>query len=182
MLEELAEDLDGTFASVVRAHQDGLYSVVLAILAGREDAEEITQDAFVRAYRALQTYDPDRIRALRLKPWLVQIAVNLARNHLRRRRTAEIPLNNDHDPAGPESDEPLAHAERRVEARAWARRLMKVPVRYRIPVILRHVEGLSYAEIAEVLGRPEGTVKVQVRRGIGLLQQCYETEREEVLV
>ena len=76
----LAEDLDGTFEALVGAHQDRLYTIAHRFLGNGHDAEEVTQDALVRAYRALAGYDDARIQALRLRPWLATIVLNLCRN------------------------------------------------------------------------------------------------------
>src|SRR5450432_2399213 len=88
----LANDLDGHFEALVLAFQDRLYGFALRFCANREDAEEIAQDAFVRAYRALQKYPPDRIRSLSLRAWLYQIALNVARNRFRRKRHRLVSL------------------------------------------------------------------------------------------
>ena len=88
----LAEDLDGQFELLVRTYQDRLYSFALRLSRSREDAEEIAQDAFVRAYRALKTYAPERIAALSLRAWLYQIALNVTRNRFRRRRPVHVSL------------------------------------------------------------------------------------------
>ena len=182
MQERLAEDPTGTFPEIVRAYQDALFSIVLGILGSREDAEDVTQDAFIRAYSALVSYGDDRLRDLRLRPWLIQIAVNLARNRLRRSRPLSVSLDADrHDLALPDS-EPQQHVERIEETRRWTRLLGELPVRYRVAVVLRHVEGLSYEEIASVLEKPVGTVKVHVHRGIEALQQILESHEKEVLV
>src|SRR5437773_7813059 len=92
LTERLAADLDSAFESVVRDHQDRLYSLALRYLANASDAEELTQDAFVRAYRALERYDAERIRTLDLRAWLTTILLNLCRNHAAaaRRRPRQI--------------------------------------------------------------------------------------------
>src|SRR5438270_12672553 len=84
LAERLATDLDGHFEHLVRTYQDRLYGFALRLTGSRQDAEESTQDAFVRAYRALQGYAEDRRRALRLRPWLYQITLNVVRNRVRR--------------------------------------------------------------------------------------------------
>src|SRR5260370_3188779 len=93
----LAADLDGHFEHLVRTYQDRLYGFALRLTGSRQDAEESTQDAFVRAYRALQGYAEDRRRALRLRPWLYQITLNVGRN--RARRPAPVALA-AHGPVG----------------------------------------------------------------------------------
>ena len=75
---DLARDLDGSFERLVLAYQDRLYAFALRFCGNREDAEEVAQDAFVRAYRALKTYPADRVRALALRAWLYRIALNVA--------------------------------------------------------------------------------------------------------
>jgi RNA polymerase sigma factor (sigma-70 family) len=65
---------------------------------------------------------------------------------------------------------------RRDDREAWAGRLLRLPPSYRAAVVLRHVDGLSYPEAAAALGRPEGTVKAQVHRGIAMLRTMLEAE------
>ncbi len=177
----LARDLDGSFESLVIAHQDRLYSIALRILGDPRDAEEAAQDAFVRAYRALSGYDPRRIRELRLRPWLATIVLNLCRTRIGRRAAAGRPaLSLDTAPPGapePQTDDaegPPATVVRRDAGRAWADLLLTLPPAYRSAVILRHVDGLTYPELAIALDRPEGTVKAQVHRGLALLRTAFE--------
>lgn len=179
----LAQDLDGAFESVVCAYQQRIYGFALRLAGNNSaDAEEIAQDAFVRAYRALGTYPGERIRALALRPWLYQIALNVARNRLRdhasERRAAPLSLDeSDEDgqarriePEDDPAERPEAVAEADERRRELAARLARLPARYRGAVVLRHVEGFSYAEIAELLGQPVGTVKANVHRGVQLLR------------
>jgi RNA polymerase sigma-70 factor (ECF subfamily) len=192
----LARDLDGSFEGLVLAHQDRLYTIAVRFLGDPDDAEEATQDAFVRAYRALATYEPARIRELQLKPWLATIVVNVCRNRVRRRQPTVVRL--DHPSTGEEgaadgagavttSDErtiPHDWSLRREAAERWAGLVLGLPERYRLPVLLRHVDGLSYDEMSEILGRPEGTLKAQVHRGVALLrdaaQRAHVLDREEM--
>jgi RNA polymerase sigma-70 factor (ECF subfamily) len=181
----LATDLDGAFDALVEAHQDRLYTIALRMLGDRGDAEEAAQDAFVRAYRALATYDEDRIRTLRLRAWLTTIVLNRCRSVGARRATrGPRPVSIDADngrplaePEAPPSSAPTDVAERRAERDRWAGLLTALPAQYRAAVVLRHIDGLSYPEMAQALDRPEGTVKAQVHRGIALLRTMLENER-----
>ena len=168
----LSVDLDGAFERLVLAHQDRLYTIAVRLLGDGRDAEEVTQDGLVRAYRAIASYEPERIRALTLRAWLAAIVVNLARNRYRRRPgpTAELPADRRDEDA---STVPHEVAARRESAGVWAALLADLPALYRAPVVLRHVDGLSFAEIAEILGRPEGTVKAQVHRGLARLRTAW---------
>ncbi|MFN8631613.1 MAG: sigma-70 family RNA polymerase sigma factor [Chloroflexota bacterium] len=123
-------------------------------------------------------YDPSRIRELRLRPWLATIVVNLCRNRVRRGVLASQPLDDviadGREPAAPRRDGPAALAEAADSRERLGALLAALPDRYRIPVVLRHVNDLSYAELAEVLGRPEGTLKAQVHRGLAMLRAAAE--------
>src|SRR5262245_27628388 len=84
LARRLARDLDSAFPALVEAHQDRLYTIALRLLGDGRDAEEVAQDALVRAFRAMAGYPRERIAELRLRPWLASIAVNLSRNRRRR--------------------------------------------------------------------------------------------------
>jgi len=184
LAERLARDLDGSFETLVRSHVDRCHAIALRVLGNSHDAEEVAQDALVRAYRALAGYPPERIRELRLRPWLATIVVNLCRNRVRRHALPTTPLaplvEVGAEPAADASTDPAGIATRRAGRERLAALLAELPERYRIPVVLRHVDDLSYAELAVVLGRPEGTLKAQVHRGLALLRAAAGTELEEL--
>ena len=176
LCERLAADVDAAFPELVVTHQDLVFGVALRVMRDATAAEDVAQDAFVRAYRALKRYPVERVRELRLRAWLARIALNAARNEIRSRRSHD-----DLDDAAQSlfaaGDGPLHIVERNDEKRMWARLLAGLPDRYRLPVALRHVEGLSYAELAETLDRPLGSVKSDVHRGTALLRAAYDAEQ-----
>ena len=181
----LAESVEGAYEHVVRAFQNRLYAFALRMCGSPQDAEEITQDAFMRAYRALRTYPAERVCALALRPWLYQITLNVYRNRTRTRsgRLPSVPLDSSEDgaPLEIESDageRPDVAAERTELRDTLARALLRLPAHFRAAVILRHVEGLSYQEIAELLGPPAGTVKAHVHRGAKLLREALAATPE----
>ena len=185
LVEHLARDLDGTFEIMVRAHVDRCHAIAVRVLGNPHDAEEVTQDALVRAYHALAGYPPDRIRDLRLRPWLATIVVNLCRNRTRRHVPPTTPLaplvDVGREPAADSSTDPADLTAQAAVTERLATLLTALPERYRLPVVLRHVDDLSYAELSEVLGRPEGTLKAQVHRGLALLRASVTaTELEEL--
>jgi RNA polymerase sigma-70 factor (ECF subfamily) len=185
LTRRLAGDLDAWFEILVRGHVDRCYTIALRILGDPRDAEEVTQDALVRAYRALATYEPARIRDLRLKGWLTTIVANLARNRLRRKRphvTSLTPLVElGLEPPADDATDPETLAGRRVDRDELAGAILALPDRYRVPVVLRHVDELSYDEVAVALDRPVGTVKAQVHRGLALLRHTLTThDRQEL--
>lgn len=162
----LAHDLDGTFPDLVTSMQDDLHSG-LRRLHG-PDAEDLAQETFIRAYQALGGYDAERIRTMRLRGWLWTIALNLGRNRVRdrTRRPRPVPLEDEHGIADPEP----------ADAAAWDRRLSRLGPMRRQAVVLRHVVGLDYEEIASALDRPVGTVKSDVHRGLERLRMIMEEE------
>jgi RNA polymerase sigma-70 factor (ECF subfamily) len=176
----LARDLDAAFPEFLAHHQDLVYGIALGSTKRPADAEDLAQEAFIRAYRALVGYDQARIRDLRSRGWVAAIVSNLARNRARRRAPADAGL--DSLPVSRTVDEaprPDAVVERREEARVWRDRLDALPTRYRRAVELRHVSGLSYPELAVALERPLGTVKSDVHRGVRLLREVMVKERED---
>jgi RNA polymerase sigma-70 factor (ECF subfamily) len=175
LAHRLATDLEGNFGELVAAEQDLVYGVALRALGRPAAAQDIAQEAFMRAYRALSRYSAERIEELRLRPWLARIALNLARNELRARRPIE-PLDESTDPAAAADDGPVRLAERREDVQRWRRLLAGLPERYRLAIGLRHVDGLSYAELSELLDRPLGSVKSDVHRGVALLRAAYDAD------
>jgi RNA polymerase sigma factor (sigma-70 family) len=180
LTRRLARDVAAAFADLIVAHQDGIFSGVLRLVPTRHDAEDVTQETFIRAYRALLGYDPDRIRDLKLRPWLWTIAVNLCRNAARGRQRAAVtvPLATD-DPAAQDTVDVAADGMAAVIAAEWQQRLDALPAPQRTAVVLRHVVGLSYAEIAAALDRPVGTTKADVHRGLEHLRGLLAAEIEE---
>jgi RNA polymerase sigma-70 factor (ECF subfamily) len=172
----LADDLDEAFPEFLAHHQDLVYGIALRSTKRPADAEDLAQDAFVRAYRALLEYSPRRIRELRPAGWLAAIVGNLGRNRARRTTPAAADLANVAETQPDRAAGPEAVAEQRESAAAWRARLETLPPRYRRAVELRHVSGLSYPELALALGRPLGTVKSDVHRGVRLLRQAMVDE------
>jgi RNA polymerase sigma-70 factor (ECF subfamily) len=178
----LARDLEAGFPDLVDQHRDRLYTIALRLLGDRRDAEEVAQDALVRAFRAMQGYGQDRIADLRLRPWLASITVNLARTRRRRADDRQPPsqlepmLEAGFDLAVDVRSNPEHRADRRDTQRELATALLRLTPSVRAAIVLRHVDGLSVAEAAEALGRPEGTIKAQVHRGLRELRLTLEAD------
>jgi len=183
----LAESVDGAFEDVVRHYQDRLFSFALRITGNREDAEEVAQDAFVRAYKALCGYPADRIRGLALRAWLYRITLNLARNRLRGKKPRMVSLDHSRNADGEASWEPSDDESRRPDAVYESERrrvdmaalLAALPERYRAPLVLRYVEGLQLDEVSRVLEQPLGTTKSHVHRGVNALREALTASRRE---
>ncbi len=189
LLDGLSADLAGSFERLMEVYQDRLYALALRLSGNAQDAEEIAQDAFVHAYRALCDYPPERIAVLSLRSWLYRITLNIYRNKVRGKRLGVVPLDESSESDGPSGDggsepggsdrghpeEAAVQAELRDELAVL---LAGLPGRYRAAVVLRYVEGLSYAELAETLEQPIGTVKANVHRGVRQLRERMLAARE----
>lgn len=167
LTDALAADLDGSFPDVVARMGSRLYWGLRRMAGDHQEAEDLTQETFIRAYTALCGYPVSRVRSLSLEPWLWTIALNLGRNHLRDR--ARRPTYLTEVDQGTHDPEP-------VDGAAWDRRLAGLNRHQRTAVVLRHVVGMGICEISEATGRPEGTVKADIHRGLARLRQAIEEE------
>lgn len=163
----LATDLDGAFVELVLTRQDRLWSGVRRLVSDSARAEDVVQEVFARAHRALASWPRSRIEALKVDGWLWTIALNEIRNGARNasRRPREVPLDERPRPAtsatGPEE-----HALTTLDRERLDTALATLPIAQRDAVVLRHVVGLGPTEIAAVVDRPVGTVKSDVHRGL----------------
>ena len=165
------------FEQIVDDYQRRLYGFALRMTGNREDAEEIVQDAFVRAYRALGKMSSEQRAELRLQPWLYTITLNVTRNRLRSKRPSNVALDALADPdallresnEGPPQPETIV--EQNADVALVERALLQLPVHLRAAATLRFIEGRSHPEIAEILHQPIGTVKSHVHRAVRILRR-----------
>ena len=141
----------GAFETLIEKYQGPVYALALRITGSPDDAMDVTQSTFVRAYEGLRGFDP----RYRFFSWLYRIGVNQALNALQRRpRTEELPA----DPVDP-ADGPAVVAAR-AEVRGQVQdALRQLTAEHRVAIVLRHFQDLSYQEMGQVLGLPVKTVK-----------------------
>ncbi len=163
----LIDDYDRGFTQLVRLYQPGIYSGARRLTARPHDASDVAQDTFVRAYRALKGYNEERILAMRFAPWLWTIALNLCRNRARNHKV-EVPLH--------EADAIAPAPEVGMDDDAWERRLSSLNQHQRNAVVLRHVLDMSVPDISAATGRPEGTVRADISRGLERLRTTMKAE------
>lgn len=154
------------FARIVGEYQRAVFAIAYRMTYDGAAAEDLTQEVFLRVWRKLDTFrlgEP-------LKPWLLRVATRVCINALKKRRPAPMPTVGDEDDQGeplevpsalPDASEAAAKAE---VATHLERAIAELPDDYRLVVTLRHVEELSYEEIAAALDLPLGTVKVRLFR------------------
>jgi RNA polymerase sigma-70 factor (ECF subfamily) len=167
------------FNGLVECYQRQVYNLCLRLLASAEAAEDATQEAFIAAYRRIDSFRGGNFRA-----WLLRIAANASYDELRRQRrrpaasleaamATQAAAQSASPTAGPE-DEAL-----RMELNAHLQDgLATLPPDQRLAIILRDVHGLSYEELAEVMHSSIGTVKSRIARGRARMREYLMTKRE----
>lgn len=168
------------YGELLGRYQRPVFTLVLRMVKDRSVAEELAQDAFLKAFEKLSSYDPSR----KFSSWMFKIAHNTTIDHLRRRSVSTVSLD---EPVGGDEDGPVrtvedtealtpdADLERLELSRALTSVVGELRPEYREVVLLRYQAGLEYAEIAESAGLPLGTVKTYIHRArkelVALLEQ-----------
>ena len=159
-------------ADLVATYENILFTYAFHMLGGSEDAKDITQDAFVRAYVTLTgKYDEERCKALEIRPWLFRIARNLAFNRLRARKRREAAQNRL---AVERTVDLTAHEPEDDRSQALKKALDKLGRESRELIILRFIEQSSYAEIASITGSSESALRGKVHRALRKLRKIME--------
>jgi len=148
------------FEEIVKRYQQRVYRVALRIVRRHDVADDVAQETFIRAHKALATFDLGRP----FGPWICRIAANLSVNHVRSPEAREDPLPEGHDEKPAEGASPLGGVLSREAQEVLERGLRALPAEQRAVLVLRAVEELSYKEIAEALGLSIGTVMSRLFR------------------
>jgi RNA polymerase sigma-70 factor, ECF subfamily len=164
------------FEEIVWATNRQAYTLALRLVRDRQEAEDVTQDAYLRALRGLGGFREDAS----FETWLYRIVANTAITHLRKRGRFGLLLDEaeDNEGAGPSSGAGSATSpeEAVIEVEALARALDALPEAQRVPVILKDVYGFSCLEIGERMGLSEGAVKVRLHRARRRLRDALSAE------
>ena len=163
LVRRALEGSEEAFRELVLRFQKPVFSVIVRMVRDAELAEDLVQDTFIKAHRALASYDPDR----RFASWLFKIAHNTTIDHLRKKSLSTVPL----EPASPEETSlaeiladpravaPEARASSADLSQALERAVGSLRPEYREVVLLRFARGMAYQEITEITGLAMGTVK-----------------------
>jgi RNA polymerase sigma-70 factor (ECF subfamily) len=161
------------FGDLVRRYQTSVFNVCYRLLGERREAEDLAQEAFIRAYQRLHTFDADRP----FGPWVRRVAANLCFNHLRRLAPQGVPLSEEHDvPMGAPWRHPEAARERVERGEGLRAAILSLPPHYRAVIELRHYQEMSYSEISEVLAIPLSDVKSHLFRARKMLARRLEPD------
>ncbi|MEX0856404.1 MAG: sigma-70 family RNA polymerase sigma factor [Gemmatimonadota bacterium] len=173
LVVQACDGRDRAFEELLRRYERPVFTLVLRMVRDRELAEDLAQEAFIKAFQAIRSYDP----AYKFSSWIFKIANNLTIDHLRRRRidTVSIDGSPHASSAGGERDTrivlrsteetPEAFVENRELGGQIEDAIARLRPEYRTAVLLRHVEGYSYEEVAEIMEVPLGTAKTYIHRG-----------------
>lgn len=174
LVEQTRGGQANAFGELVRRYQTSVYNVCYRVLGDSAEAEDLTQEAFLRAYRRLGSYDIERP----FGPWMRRVAANLCLNSLQRRNPPTVDLDEEFDrDAGGEPRMAEAVADRRAEAERIRGALRVLPPHYRMVIELRHYQDMSYEDIASALGLSLPEVKTRLyraRRAMANLLVSYE--------
>ena len=168
------------FLETIRLHGDKAYNFAYRLTGNDDDAQDLVQEAFMRAYRSRERYDPSRP----FESWLFKIMQNIFLDAVRRKEhEARVSLDSPAPGAASGWDEllpgadadPADEAASRERDALLQRALDALPIHYRSAVALCDVEEMSYEEIARVMGCPVGTVRSRVHQGRLLLRRAFES-------
>jgi RNA polymerase sigma-70 factor (ECF subfamily) len=163
---------EAAYRELIRRYERPVFSLVLRMVRDRQLAEDLSQETFIKALNAIGSYRPE----YKFSSWIFKIANNAAIDHLRRRELDTLSLDGAPHAATPEEIEatalqvgdkgetPLEELEARELGSAIERAIAQLRPEYRACILLRHVEGLAYEEIAQSLDLPLGTVKTYIHR------------------
>jgi RNA polymerase sigma-70 factor, ECF subfamily len=185
---------ESAFRELIRRYERPVFSLIFRMVRDRELAEDLSQDTFVKVLNHIDRYRPE----FKLSSWLFKIANNVAIDHLRRRQLDTVSMSGSPHAETTEAIEAtsfdivaqqesaLAEMEARELGSAIEQAIAKLRPEYRSCIMLRHVEGRSYEEIAATLDLPLGTVKTyihrarhELRRALGHLREGAQAEEEE---
>ncbi|HUG05619.1 MAG TPA: sigma-70 family RNA polymerase sigma factor [Candidatus Limnocylindria bacterium] len=170
----LAGDADA-YATLVERYGGRVYNIALRITSDPDAASDCAQEAFIRAYKALHQYDP----AQPFGPWIFRIATNASLNHVQRWHAHQTPVQELPESPAPEESGPEASALRREAVSEVLAAMAELPPPYRAALALRHMQQLSYQEVADTLGIPLGTVKTHLHRARAALKTRLDARKRE---
>ncbi|MBI3932595.1 MAG: RNA polymerase sigma factor [Acidobacteria bacterium] len=152
-----------------------IQGAIYRIMGSEEESRDLCQETFLKAYRSLRGFKGEA----RFSSWLYQIALNVCRDRMRRRKGKTLVSLDELDeagglPPGPAAPSALELVESRDLARAVAAAVAALPGEQREVIVLKEYQGLTFLEIAEVLGLPTSTVKTRLYRGLGQLREHLE--------
>lgn len=180
LIESFLSGNDGGFAVLLERHMQMVYRFVYRYLGNVDDTNDVTQEAFIRAWKNLKKFDQSRS----FKTWILTIAKNASLDFIKKKKpllfsrieTEETDLDTFLAPHAPAQELSDAMFDRKSAAHTLEMTLEKLPVPYRVVLTLRYTEHLKFREIAGILDEPIDTVKSKHRRGLAQLRKFIPQE------
>jgi RNA polymerase sigma-70 factor (ECF subfamily) len=170
------------YRELLGRYERPVFSIVFRMIRDREQAEDLAQETFVRVFNHIDRYDPK----YKFSSWIFKIATNLTIDHIRRKELNTVSIDGSRNATTAEQIEATAitiispdeNPEELLEAKELGEEIEQAIGRlrpeYRAAILLRHVEGREYQEIAEIMGLPLGTVKTYIHRGRNELRDTLQ--------
>jgi RNA polymerase sigma-70 factor (ECF subfamily) len=165
LIKSLKAGNEAALKEVMTMYKKPIYNYLNLLLGNRQLAEELTQDTFVRVYFKAHTLKTDHPQAC--KAWIYTIATNLARSEFRKKRLKKILSLAD------VNARQISHNPHFEEQMILEELVSHIPEKWRVPLVMKEMDNFSFAEIAQILNKPLGTVKSLVFRGKEFLQKQY---------
>jgi RNA polymerase sigma-70 factor (ECF subfamily) len=177
VLAELSRGGDpAAFGELVRRYQTSVYNVCYRLLDERRAAQDLAQEAFIRAYERLRTYDVERP----FGPWMRRVAANLCLNQLARTSPPSVSLDDERDePRAPAGSDPAVAHEQSESAEDLRAAIARLPPKDRAIIELRHFQEMTYDEIAALLKMPLSDVKSHLFRARKRLAEDLRPETDD---
>jgi len=160
---------EAAFAEIVRIYKDKIVNYLYQVMGDYQKAVDLSQETFLRVYFKADKYKP----IAPFSSWIYAIASNLAKTELKKRRRMNL-VSLDEIQPGPDTSTPSGESMDSGLINNLRQALEEISPRYRIPVVLKDMEGYSQEEIAQIIKRPVGTVKARISRGRNLLKKQLE--------
>ncbi|UCG53824.1 MAG: sigma-70 family RNA polymerase sigma factor [Candidatus Latescibacterota bacterium] len=171
---------EGAYRTLLGKYERAVFNICLKMVRDREEARDLAQDAFIKVFSMLDRYNP----SFAFSNWLFKITSNLCIDSMRKRRVDTLPMDEPVRGAKGEYERQYASPTatpdkvllKKEKMKLLSRAIEELPPHYRIMIVLRHQEGLSYEEIAETLEVPLGTVKARIHRAREMLKTRLDGE------
>ena len=168
------------YQAILERYQRGIYNLIYQMVKNREETEDLVQETFIKAFRALESYNDQYA----FTTWLYKIAYNNCIDSIRKRKLKTSPLDKPirtkegevQQQIRDDSTSPEHHYLYTEKKKILDECIQKLPESYRDVIVLRHQEDRSYEEIAEIIDVPLGTVKARIFRAREMLKRCLAAQ------
>ncbi len=180
VVKEVLEGNREAFRFLVESYSGIVYRIAYSMVGNSQEAQDVVQEVFYRAYRALNSYNPERP----FKAWINRITVNYVLDQRKKKRVkaSSLTMEDEHILNVPDSTFDPQYQQKRIEREEFVlKAIHQLPDKYQLVLLLRHIEDLSYEEIAQTLSMPLGTVMTHIHRARAKLSEILLPMQSELL-